>query len=128
MRCLSHCRSLLCRRAFVLGSPLFPTIPAYDALWRCNLEIALILCPGQYSGPSLQIPAFAPQPEYICGKTPRVPSPQFHNPLISGCPLLPCSCSNPPRPPLTRRELPRRPPRQRFPQPSNRRAGSLDNS
>lgn len=33
-------------------------------------------------------------PECICGKTLLAPSQKFHNPLISGCPLLPCSCSH----------------------------------
>lgn len=31
-------------------------------------------------------------PECTCGKTPLGPSQKFHNPLISGCPPLPCSC------------------------------------
>lgn len=33
-------------------------------------------------------------PGCTCGKTPLAPSRKFHNPLISRCPLLPCSCSN----------------------------------
>lgn len=59
---------------------LSQAILANDALWGRDLSIALALCLGQCSGPGLSIPAFYPQPAYICRRTLLAPSPVFPNP------------------------------------------------
>lgn len=59
------------------------------------LAIVFVLGPCWDSGPTLPIAAPYSQPEFSRGKSPLAPFQKFPTPLISGCPLQPCSNPSP---------------------------------